>query len=59
LAQLVDCHGQDGLIMVIFQSGTQPDATKLTGRNIRNFLACGDIERVLDLVVTQDFPYLP
>ncbi len=58
LAQPVDCHGQDGLIMVIFQSGTQPDATKLTGRNIRNFLACGDIERVLDLPVTQDFTYL-
>jgi hypothetical protein len=40
--QLVDWDGQNGLIMVVFQPGKQPDATKLTAQEITNFLARGD-----------------
>jgi hypothetical protein len=41
-----------------FQPGTQIDDTKLAVQEISNFWAGGDIKRVLDLEVSQDFPYL-
>jgi hypothetical protein len=44
----VDWDGQNGLTMVIFQPGKQPDATKLTTQEITNFVARGDIKRVAD-----------